>query len=99
MPAIKVFSTSVSTDSSDPLTYLDAMSCKDALKWRNAMQEEIQSIIDHKTWELSDLPSNRQVIGTKWVLKKKRDGNNNAQSTSDRKRILSNCWTRLYRKI
>ena len=41
------------------------------------MEDEIQSIIDNKTWELSDLPSNRQIIGTKWVLKKKRDGNNN----------------------
>ena len=41
------------------------------------MEDEIQSIIDNKTWELSDLPSNHQIIGTKWVLKKKRDGNNN----------------------
>src|SRR6266480_8053150 len=75
LPAIKVFSTSIA-ESSDPLSYLDAMSRKDAAKWIKAMEEEIQSIIDYKTWELSDLPTNRQVIGTKWVLKKKRDGNN-----------------------
>src|SRR5437667_2253262 len=53
------------------------MSSKDAAQWRKAMEEEIQSIIDNQTWDLSDLPANRQVIGTKWVLKKKRDGNNN----------------------
>ena len=41
------------------------------------MEEEMQSIIDNKMWELFNLLSNRQVIGTKWVLKKKRDGNNN----------------------
>src|SRR5437762_9228759 len=76
LPAIKVFSTSIA-ESSDPLSYLDAMSRKDAAQWRKAMEDEIQSIIDNKTWELSDLPSNRQIIGTKWVLKKKRDGNNN----------------------
>src|SRR5947207_3780930 len=76
LPAIKVFSTSIA-ESSDPLSYLDSMSRKDAVQWRKAMEEEIQSIIDNKTWELSDLPANRQVIGTKWVLKKKRDGNNN----------------------
>ena len=77
LPAIKVFSTSTSTESSDPLSYLDAMSHKDAVLWRNAMQDEIQSNIDNKTWELSDLPPSRQVIGTKWVLKKKKDGNDN----------------------
>src|SRR5947207_14029587 len=53
------------------------MSRKDAAQWRKAIEEEIQSIIDNQTWDLSDLPANRQVIGTKWVLKKKRDGNNN----------------------
>ena len=63
LPAIKVFSTSI--DSSDPLSYLDAMSRKDATRWRKAMEEEIQSIIDNKTWELSDLPPNPQVIDTK----------------------------------
>src|SRR5205814_5815913 len=77
LPAIKAFSTSISSESSDPLSYLDAMSRKDAAQWRKAMEEEIQSIIDNKTCDLSDLPANRQVIGTKWVLKKKRDGNNN----------------------
>ena len=77
LPAIKVFSTSISGESSDPLSYLDAMSHKDAAQWRKAMEEEIKSIIDNQTWDLSDLPANRQVIGTKWVLRKKRDGNNN----------------------
>src|SRR5437667_775970 len=76
LPTNKVFSTSIA-ESTDPLSYLDAMSRKDAAQWRKAMEEEIQSIIDNKTWELSDLPLNRQVIGTKWVLKKKRDGIDN----------------------
>src|SRR5436190_16002573 len=75
--AIKVFSMSVSIESSDLLSCLDAMSQKDAAQWIKVMKVEIQSIIDNKKWELSNLPSNRQVIGTKWVLKKKRDGNNN----------------------
>ena len=64
LPAIKVFSTSISSESSDPLSYLDVMSCEDAAQWRKAI-EEIQSIIHNKTWELSDLLLNCQVIGTK----------------------------------
>ena len=47
LPAIKVFSTSIYGESSDPLSYLDAMSRKDAAQWRKAMEEEIQSIIDN----------------------------------------------------
>jgi len=41
------------------------MSCKDVAQWIKAMEEEIQSIIDNKTWELSDLATNRKVVGTK----------------------------------
>ena len=63
LPTIKVFSTSIA-ESTDPLSYLDAMSRKDAAQWRKAMEEEIQSIIDNKTRELSDLPIN--VISTKY---------------------------------
>lgn len=41
--------------------------------WRDAMQEEMRSITDNKTWELTDLPPEHRVIGLKWVFKVKRD--------------------------
>ena len=40
------------------------------------MLSELQSIQDNKTWVLCDLPPGRECIGTKWVFKVKRDGNN-----------------------
>jgi hypothetical protein len=43
------------------------------------MHEELRSIEDNKPRTLCDLPSGRKYIGTKWVLKMKRNGNNNFQ--------------------
>ena len=37
------------------------------------MQEEMDSIIDNKTWSLVDLPACHRTIGLKWVYKVKRD--------------------------
>ncbi|UYV73820.1 hypothetical protein LAZ67_11001021 [Cordylochernes scorpioides] len=35
------------------------------------MEEEFDSLIENKTWELVDPPKNRNIIGTKWVFKTK----------------------------
>ncbi|XP_071678092.1 uncharacterized mitochondrial protein AtMg00820-like [Lolium perenne] len=41
--------------------------------WRNAMKEELNSIEENKTWELTDLPNGQRPIGLKWVFKLKKD--------------------------
>ena len=47
--------------------------------WRRAMDEEMASIIDNKTWRLVDLPASFRPIGLKWVYKLKRDANGDVQ--------------------
>lgn len=47
---------------------------EDAIKeehWINAMNDEIESIEENDTWELVDLPKNKEFIGVKWVYKTK----------------------------
>ncbi|GJT25797.1 retrovirus-related pol polyprotein from transposon TNT 1-94 [Tanacetum coccineum] len=39
--------------------------------WKKAMEDEIQVIEKNNTWELTDRPSNKDVIGVKWVYKVK----------------------------
>mgnify|MGYP001791670327 CR=1 FL=1 len=39
--------------------------------WIKAMEEEIKMIEKNETWELVDPPSNKDVIGVKWVYKTK----------------------------
>ena len=43
--------------------------------WVKAMNEELDQIKKNKTWELVPRPSQKNVIGTKWVFKNKLDEN------------------------
>jgi hypothetical protein len=45
--------------------------------WAAAMEEELASIHDNKTWSLAKLPRGHRAIGLKWVYKVKRDENDN----------------------
>jgi hypothetical protein len=40
--------------------------------WRAAMKEELESIVDNQTWQLTALPGGHRAIGLKWVFKVKR---------------------------
>ena len=44
-------------------------------KWLEAMRQELKSIDGNKTWSLVPRPSNRKVLGGKWVYKLKRGPN------------------------
>lgn len=55
----------------EPKTYKQAVRCEENIKWKNAMTEEISSIERNNTWELVDLPPNKNVIGCRWVFKAK----------------------------
>ena len=52
-----------------PTTYQEAITCKEAAKWKHAMDTEYSSLLLNKTWETDpvDLPSDRSAVGTKWV--------------------------------
>ena len=40
-------------------------------EWRNAMEEEYESIMQNNTWELTELPEHKKPIGCKWIYKPK----------------------------
>ena len=40
-------------------------------KWRAAMEEEMMMILKNETWTLVDRPTNKKVIGVRWVYKTK----------------------------
>lgn len=45
--------------------------------WINAMQEEVVQFERNKVWELVSRPDSVNIIGTKWIYKKKLDENGN----------------------
>lgn len=52
----------------DPVCFEEAV---ESLKWRKAMDAEIEAIEKNKTWKLVELPVGAKRIGVKWVYKTK----------------------------
>nr|KAJ0185498.1 hypothetical protein LSAT_V11C900505250 [Lactuca sativa] len=55
----------------DPKTFSEAMASRDVHFWKEAIQDEIDSITHNNTWVLLDLPPNCKALGCKWFLKRK----------------------------
>ncbi|KAJ9546855.1 hypothetical protein OSB04_019398 [Centaurea solstitialis] len=55
----------------EPLSYKAAMDSSEAPYWKEAIQSEIESILQNNTWILVDLPSGHKTIGYKWIFKRK----------------------------
>ena len=63
----------------DEPSFEQALAGPDAVTWKQAMLEELQSIERNKVWKESPLPLNRRALGTKWVFLIKRDAQGNIQ--------------------
>nr|GFB31249.1 ribonuclease H-like domain, reverse transcriptase, RNA-dependent DNA polymerase [Tanacetum cinerariifolium] len=58
--------------STEPASRIPAASLEDP-DWVAAMQEEMQQFINQEVWKVIPLPEGKYAIGTKWILKNKRD--------------------------
>jgi hypothetical protein len=58
------------THAGEPTTYAEA---QDDLAWRAAMEQELKSVEQNRTWELVPLPDGHRPITLKWVFKLKKD--------------------------
>ena len=47
------------------------MSSPEAPYWKEAINDEVESILQNNTWELVDLPLGSKPLGYKWIFKKK----------------------------
>lgn len=67
------------SDNDSPETYKEAVDGKDSSNWKKAMDNEMDSLKENQTWELTDLPVGARVIPCKWVyrLKTNPDGSIN----------------------
>jgi Reverse transcriptase (RNA-dependent DNA polymerase)/Integrase core domain len=61
--------------SDDPTSHAQAMNGPNAADWKNAEEEEMNSIAKNKTWTRCKLPVGKRTIQCKWVYKVKRDEN------------------------
>lgn len=52
-------------------TYKEAIICKQKVKWKEAMSEEINSLVKNNAWTLLTKPTGKKVLGSKWIYKLK----------------------------
>ena len=75
----------VTSGPTEPKTFQEAWHYpteKERNNWRTAIRKEIRSMIERGIWRKTDrkkIPSNRRLIGNKWVFKIKRDGTHRAR--------------------
>ena len=55
----------------EPQSFKEAMSSPEAPYWKEAVNDEVESILQNHTWELVDLPLGSKPLGYKWMFKKK----------------------------
>ncbi|GJS25555.1 zinc finger, CCHC-type containing protein [Tanacetum coccineum] len=55
----------------NPKTFDEAMNSHDVAFWKEAINDEMDSILGKNTWVLADLPSGCKPLGHKWILKRK----------------------------
>ncbi|GKA31987.1 retrotransposon protein, putative, ty1-copia subclass [Tanacetum coccineum] len=60
-------------DLSEPTSYKAAMLDSESNKWIDTINAEIQSMMDNMVWFLVDLPPGCNIVGSKWIFKKKTD--------------------------
>ncbi|GKD99204.1 retrotransposon protein, putative, ty1-copia subclass, partial [Tanacetum coccineum] len=60
-------------DLNEPTSYKVAMLDSESNKWIDAMNAEIQSMMDNMVWVLVDFPPGCKTVGSKWLFKKKTD--------------------------
>lgn len=60
-----------------PLTYSDVMNNEYRNQWEQAMKEEMDAMVENKTWTLVDRPEGRKIINCRWVYKVKFENEKN----------------------
>ena len=70
---------SVEGHSPEPTSIEEALSSAKQEEWKKAISTEMESINENDIWELVELPENKQVIGCKWVFKRKLRANGSVE--------------------
>ena len=53
----------------EPKTYQEAITSKNNLEWKRAMDEEVESLMKNETWKLIRKPEKKKDVSCKWIYK------------------------------
>ena len=57
----------------EPKTVQEALNGEQSVQWREAMESEYSSLLKNDTWNLVPPPEGKNIVGSRWILKVKRD--------------------------
>lgn len=64
-----MISEEIMTETDTPNSYYEAVNGKNSHHWKEAMNQELQSLEENGTWELATLPKGTKAIPCKWVYR------------------------------
>jgi hypothetical protein len=70
------FSIFIENDNGIPANYAEIKNTINSDKWFQAVNVELNSLKQNKTWILVDRPKNKNIVGCKWVFRIKRNNKN-----------------------
>ncbi|KAJ4713974.1 Retrovirus-related Pol polyprotein from transposon TNT 1-94 [Melia azedarach] len=82
----------VDTDSNEPSTYKEAVTCTESTQWLAAMGDEMESLHKNHTWELTKRPRDKKIVTCKWVYKKK-EGKTSVARIKYKARVIARGFT------
>ncbi|GJQ89881.1 retrotransposon protein, putative, ty1-copia subclass [Tanacetum coccineum] len=81
-------------DLNEPPNYKAALSDLEFDKWLKAMNTEMQSMKGNQVWVLVDLSPNGRTVGSKWILKKNTNMDDNVHTF--KARLVAKGYTQIY---
>ena len=81
------------TDEGEPECFQEAYKVETRKHKKREMEEKMDSLLKHKTWELVKPPKGRNILQNKWVYKIKHEGEKKVQGKVGGKRV---CTKRRY---
>jgi hypothetical protein len=64
---------------SEPKTFKASQKCPESSQWKKACLEELEAHSRNGTWKVVPLPQGKKVIGSKWVLRVKRNSDGSVE--------------------
>ncbi|CAH2215949.1 jg24904, partial [Pararge aegeria aegeria] len=77
-----------------PSSFNDVFNRTDTDKWLKAIQSEIESLRNNKTWDLVEIPNNVNIVSCKWVFTIK--NNESGEPTRYKARLVARGFTQEY---
>ncbi|GJZ80925.1 retrovirus-related pol polyprotein from transposon TNT 1-94 [Tanacetum coccineum] len=61
------------TENGEPKSYSEALSSKEFVQWKKAINEDMVSLEKNQTWSLVRLPAGKKALQSKWVFRVKEE--------------------------